>query len=867
MRVISHLVFIITLLLNCQTNWEINLPRAQKGILDFKKLNFDLDSVHSESIPLDGEWEFYWDEYIDPGSICDNLNASECSNQKYIEVPGHWQNFKYPINGFGTYRLKIQLLKPTSELVLLLNPISSSYKIFINKNFVYESEKLGKTREDTIPLIKRKIIPIPNQVTELEILIQVANFYHIRSGILNSIVLGKKEKIESKDKSKIASDLILASSLFMIGFYHFVLFLNRRKDKAPLYFGIFSMIMGIRTIIINDRWILDEFSFLSFALILKLEIISTNYGTFSFFQFVKSFFAKETSNWLIRISGITLIPACVIVILTAMNVYLKTIYITLPIILLGIIYTFVISIHAIKNKRPGSLLFFIGFVFYSITIFVGILKTMGFLFLPFIGSYGLFIFTIFQVIILSRRFGREFEKAESLSEELKEKSIRLEKTANELKELTTNLESMVQERTSDLQIAKEEIEYLNQFSKIINSTNNLDTVFQYAVKNLKEKFDTNVFLLQLLNKEKMELVYRCAYFPSEIPEELVNDYYSLRLPVADGVGSYFVTISRKKTLYLKDLTRISSEDFSPFDTRLNNDLKLTSVLQVPLLLQKEVIGIIHINKYGGMKALSKSDIHFIESLCEQLALAVNNSALFEETEIERQKSEKLLLNILPREVALELKEKGFAEPVFFESVSVMFTDFKGFTQIAEKLSPKELVKDLDACFVQFDKISERYNLEKLKTIGDSYMCAGGIPKKNKTHAVDCCLAALEIQNFMNLMKQLKEEQGFPYWELRLGIHTGSLVAGVIGERKFAYDVWGDTVNTASRMESSGTPGRINISYTTYELIKEFFECEYRGEVNAKNKGVVKMYYLNRLKPDFSKDKEGLIPNGKFWEKI
>ncbi|MCE9499851.1 MAG: adenylate/guanylate cyclase domain-containing protein [Leptospira sp.] len=237
----------------------------------------------------------------------------------------------------------------------------------------------------------------------------------------------------------------------------------------------------------------------------------------------------------------------------------------------------------------------------------------------------------------------------------------------------------------------------------------------------------------------------------------------------------------------------------------------------------------------------------------------------EEVKIERDKSENLLLNILPKDVAKELKEKGFAEPVLYESVTVLFTDFKGFTQIAETLTPTELLKDLDACFVQFDKITERYSLEKLKTIGDSYMCAGGIPRINTTHPVDSCLAALEIQAFMNLMKKLKEEKGFPYWELRLGIHTGPLVAGVIGEKKFAYDVWGDTVNTASRMESSGTTGRINISSGTYEFVNEFFDCDYRGEVAAKNKGVVKMYYLNRLKPEYSKDEVGHLPNREFWK--
>ena len=235
-------------------------------------------------------------------------------------------------------------------------------------------------------------------------------------------------------------------------------------------------------------------------------------------------------------------------------------------------------------------------------------------------------------------------------------------------------------------------------------------------------------------------------------------------------------------------------------------------------------------------------------------------------EVALQKSDKLLLNILPEEVE-ELKEKGLVTPVLFESTSIMFTDFKGFTQIAEGMTPQELIKELDDCFSQFDRITERYNLEKLKTIGDSYMCAGGIPKVNATHAIDSCLAALEIQSFMNQMKALKQEIKVPYWELRLGIHSGPVMAGVVGEKKFAYDIWGDTVNTASRMESSGTAGRINISYATYEHVKDFFECEYRGEVSAKNKGKVKMYYLNRINKEYSKDELGLVPNEKFWSTI
>ncbi|AFM13404.1 adenylate/guanylate cyclase domain-containing protein [Turneriella parva] len=232
---------------------------------------------------------------------------------------------------------------------------------------------------------------------------------------------------------------------------------------------------------------------------------------------------------------------------------------------------------------------------------------------------------------------------------------------------------------------------------------------------------------------------------------------------------------------------------------------------------------------------------------------------------EQERSESLLLNILPFDTAQELKHLGKAVPVEYEKVTVAFTDFVGFTRIAEKLSPRDLIDELDRCFSYFDQVTEKYGLEKLKTIGDSFMCAGGLPRKNTTHAIDCALAALEIQAFMNQMKQIKHNQGLDYWELRLGMHTGPLVAGVVGEKKFAYDVWGDTVNTASRMESSGTAGAINISRPLYEELRFLFTCEFRGTVNAKNKGDLEMYYLRGIRRKFSVNGEGRVPNDRFRE--
>ncbi len=218
------------------------------------------------------------------------------------------------------------------------------------------------------------------------------------------------------------------------------------------------------------------------------------------------------------------------------------------------------------------------------------------------------------------------------------------------------------------------------------------------------------------------------------------------------------------------------------------------------------------------------------------------SELNEIIEEAKKRSDELLLNILPEEAAEELKATGKYAPRLFNNVSVLFTDFKGFTTFSEGVSPDELVNELNVCFMAFDTIMEKYNIEKIKTIGDAYLAVSGLPLPTDLHANDMISAALEIRDFM---LQRRAEMGNATFEIRIGIHSGSVVAGIVGIKKYAYDIWGDTVNTAARMEQNSEPGKINISDTTYQLVKENFNCVHRGKLAAKNKGMIDMYFVER----------------------
>lgn len=290
-------------------------------------------------------------------------------------------------------------------------------------------------------------------------------------------------------------------------------------------------------------------------------------------------------------------------------------------------------------------------------------------------------------------------------------------------------------------------------------------------------------------------------------------------------------------------------DFDDFETTLEKTLEDIRKIRNSLETQKELEEERHRRMEAqeeGLRILERSALMLSEAnvnLETQVQERTRElSRKNEELQFEIERSEHLLLNILPFQTAQELKQYGKAEARFYPEVTVMFTDFRGFTKIAEQLGPAELVAEIDICFKEFDRIMEIHGVEKIKTIGDSYMAASGLPLPSEDHAEKILKAAFDIRAYMLLHKAEREKAGKPVFEVRIGIHSGPVVAGIVGSKKFAYDIWGDAVNLASRMETSCETNHINISGSTYEKVKHVFECLYRGQIEAKSKGLVDMYY-------------------------
>ncbi|MCK5370244.1 MAG: tetratricopeptide repeat protein [Cyclobacteriaceae bacterium] len=402
---------------------------------------------------------------------------------------------------------------------------------------------------------------------------------------------------------------------------------------------------------------------------------------------------------------------------------------------------------------------------------------------------------------------------------------------------------------------------LNYIGSVYAEKEDFQTAIEYQTQalNLAESFDTKLEMAQTLlgladtYKKQGNIKLAISYFEQAkaIAEEIDSDldmkdaYEGLALSYSEL--SDFRNAFRYQTL----LNRINETIFNiETDDKIKN-LQFSYQLdkkedEIEILEQQSEIEQLNTKRQKLVKDISLAGfgailiIAFI--LFRNYRNKVKTNRILDKKNVE---IESLLLNILPEETARELQQDGYATPRYYESVSVLFTDFIGFTKIAEGLKPHELIAELNSYFNAFDDIIEKYHLEKIKTIGDSYMCAGGIPTPNTTHPCRIVQAGLAMQEYMDIKNEQCKKLGKKPWGLRIGIHTGPVVAGVVGNKKYAYDIWGDTVNIASRMESKGEVGKVNISAATYKLINDNYECKYRGKIAAKNKGNIDMYFIEK----------------------
>ncbi len=382
------------------------------------------------------------------------------------------------------------------------------------------------------------------------------------------------------------------------------------------------------------------------------------------------------------------------------------------------------------------------------------------------------------------------------------------------------------------------------------SAGNLKVALALAQK--KKFFDLAFRAAKLLkmNYESLKDPAGMAYYNS------VYDYYNDYFVTKDSVTRQYKAIQElevQKEEQEKDL-RMKEEILKERQKQLDQQLEIARLNREQIKAQERmqkymywVIGIIlsllivAIIFYASMRRAKKKLESKNRQIMKQKQLLEQRQ---EELRKEKEKSDRLLLSILPKPVAEELKTTGRVRPRHYRHVTVLFSDFKGFTSYASKMPAPKLISELETCFTAFDRIIAKYNLEKIKTIGDGYMCAGGVPLVNNTNPLDAAYAALEMIEFMKRRRQQKMLRNEPYFEVRIGINTGPVIAGVVGKDKFAYDIWGDTVNLASRLESSSEEWRINISKSTYNHIFDKFYFTYRGKIEVRNKGLVEMYFLD-----------------------
>ncbi len=443
------------LFLNCNTKTiEKKNFIATKGVLNLEDWNFTRDGT----VELVGEWEFYWNELIENSdeqkTFFKNYNSSKLN---YIPVPSEWQNYevnghKLSVDGYAMYRLKVIMPSDKESFSFSMTDVCSAYSIYINGVYYFGRGKVGKTKEETIPILRYGTFPLKENAKELEIVILISNFHHGKAGFWNKLSLGHSIEIENNLKNKIAIGYFTFGALFIMGIYHLLLFLLRRKDKSPLYFGLFCIILTIRLTGMEERPLMDIFSFIPFMTFYKLEYITMYLALPIFMLFVHSLFPEEFSRKFLRLILFTCIPATVLVFFSSPKMYATWLLLIIQILLLvSIVYSEYVLVIGIIRHRMGAISFLMGTFIFYVTLVNDVLYGMNIIHTTHIASYGFLVFIFSQSIILSIRFSNAFTISEHLAEELEEKSNSLLESNIELNNLKEGLEVSVKERTKILE--------------------------------------------------------------------------------------------------------------------------------------------------------------------------------------------------------------------------------------------------------------------------------------------------------------------------------------------------------------------------------------------------------------------------------
>ncbi len=429
------------------------------------------------------------------------------------------------------------------------------------------------------------------------------------------------------------------------------------------------------------------------------------------------------------------------------------------------------------------------------------------------------------------------------NENKKQSAIALNREGQSLIKLTKRVKKNRKEATK---IFKQSLFYLSGIDHQALRIDNLENLKWLASQNkdkqqeaLYEKQIAEIKNLSIVNRTNEKLAEQIASLA--LQEEVLSEKVA-SLSAAQLKSELVIALQKHKVdsfafKQTKDSFLLAQKELMLAQQSVTMDLQ-KSEIQLQKSQQNLLMAIAAIVGFLAIGAI----LRYVETKKHNNILEVKNEII----EAEKKRSDELLLNILPAIIAQELKTNGVAKAKKHEQATVLFSDFKNFSATAKTLSPERLVYELDFYFKAFDKIIEKHKLEKIKTIGDAYMCVGGLPEKHAGHTKDVIKAALEIQQLLNNLKIERTENNEPFFEARIGIHTGPLVAGVVGFKKFAYDIWGDTVNIAARLESNSEAGKVNISSTTFAIIKKEFDCESRGNIPIKNMGEIGMYFVKEL---------------------